>query len=66
MTKQKQIVHYKGEPVFLYGVALVHPVDHPFCSNGGKAATTSLVRKPIDENGVFETENSIYVPVQKA
>ncbi len=59
----KQIVHYRGTPTFAFGIAFVEPVDHtsPLVSNT-KVVRTSLVRKEIDENGIFETQNTVYVP----
>lgn len=66
MNTPKQIVHYTGIPEFAFGVAFVEPVDHPssLVSNT-KRVVTSLVRKPIDDNGIFETQNTIYVPLPK-
>lgn len=62
--KPKRLVRYDPSfPVhFVGGAALVRPLDHD-----GKAVTntkmimTSRVVK-IDDNGCFETENSLYIP----
>jgi len=62
----KPIVHYtptEQDSIIKGSYAYVQPTDHtsPFVSNT-RAATTSLVIR-IEKNGVFETMNSIYVPV---
>ena len=45
----------------------VTPINHPDTGNvsGRFPAITSKVVTEIDETGVFETQNSIYVPVFK-
>ena len=45
----------------------VTPINHPDTENvsGRFPAITSKVVTEIDETGVFETQNSIYVPVFK-
>jgi hypothetical protein len=45
--------------------ACVTPVDHPDTLNvtNGQKATTSEVISRNDVTGVFETRNTIYVPV---
>jgi hypothetical protein len=61
----KKVVHFTGEAVFLYGRAYVTPVDHPDTvrvTNTQVAQTSTVVA--INEDGSFETLNSIYRPVQ--
>lgn len=62
----KPIVHYIPTPFdsIIEGFyAYVQPTDHtsPFVSNTRAVTTSRVVR--IEKNGVFETMNSIYIPV---
>lgn len=61
----KKVVHYTGTyKVLDNGRAVVHPVDHPDTArvSNRREAMTSLVVH-IGEDGVFETQNTIYRPV---
>lgn len=65
----KPVVHYDNEhiPTLMVGIRVyVFPIDHtsPFVSNGGVPALTSPIVK-LEGGGVFETENSRYIPVTK-
>ena len=46
----------------------ITPINHPDSDNvsNNQPVITSRVVTEIDETGVFETQNSIYVPVFKA
>ena len=62
----KPIVHYTPtafDSIILGFYAYVQPIDHtsPFVSNTKAVSTSRVIR--IEKNGVFETANSIYVPV---
>lgn len=62
----KPVVHYDNEhiPTLMVGISVcVFPIDHtsPFVSNGGKPAITSKIVK-LHGCGVFETENTLYMP----
>lgn len=60
----KPTVRYTGVPAFIYGRAIVRPLDHPnphgLVSNTKDVTTSSIVSGP-DEEGTFETQNTIYV-----
>jgi hypothetical protein len=63
---QKPIVHYTPTAFdsIVYGFyAYVEPVDHtsPYVSNTRAVTTSRVIR--VENNGVFETMNSIYIPV---
>lgn len=62
----KPIVHYTPtvfDSIIRGSYAYVQPTDHtsPFISNTRAVITSRVIR--IEKNGVFETMNSIYVPV---
>ena len=62
----KPIVHYtpaEQDSIIKGFYAYVQPTDHtsPFVSNTRAVTTSRVIR--IEKNGVFETMNSIYVPV---
>jgi hypothetical protein len=61
----KKVVHFdaKAGVDFVAGHAIVHrPLDHtsPYVSNNHQAYTSDVVKR--NEDGSFETLNSIYVP----
>lgn len=60
----KKIVHYKGIPdqTFVYRYIVV-TTDHPNFNppKEGIEVITSRIVKSMDEDGMFETENSIYM-----
>ena len=59
----KPTVHYRAVGAIVVGQrALVMPNDHtsPLVSNEGWATTSTVVA--VHENGVFETQNTIYKP----
>ena len=66
----KPIVQYRGVPAFeqwptnkLLTVAYLDSVvGHPTLGNAFDVRTSAVVR-PIDEGGVFETRNTIYIPI---
>lgn len=59
----KPTVHFMGEPTFLkweeLETALVHTIDHPRL--GQDIVRTSLIVQK-NEDGSFETLNTLYVP----
>lgn len=61
----KPTVRYTGEPLIILGRAIVTPIDHPnphgLVSNTGPVTTSQLISGP-DEEGKFETQNTIYIP----
>lgn len=63
----KPTVHFK-KPAALVGdvggIAFVHTIDHPTCSNTGHVRTSRIVSK-VDDNH-FETLNTIYEGVDHA
>ncbi len=73
MSQAKQVVFYNAcRGVFPISYIqsetryVVFPVNHTSSQvTNGQSATTSLVVKPINKVGEFETLNSIYKPVFK-
>jgi hypothetical protein len=66
MSESKKIVKYKKATVIYIAAgmsAMVETVDHPDCSNK-KYVVTSCVLKHDPKSGVFETLNTLYVPVE--
>lgn len=58
----KPTVQYEGKVEFYNGFAFVKPIDHysSDVSNECVVATSAVVKK--NEDGSFETENTIYIP----
>lgn len=42
--------------------AIIQPLNHPNCSNTNPVRTTE-VKSYNKETGVFETQNTVYIPV---
>lgn len=64
----KPVVHYDPSKTFMIEVGVsgfICPVDHPseLVSNT-KIVRTSIVKKHDKSTGVFETENTIYRPIE--
>jgi len=62
----KQTVHYdlsKGTNIKIGNCAQVYPLDHPSALVSNKTLViTSEVMSYNKESGVFETQNTMYVP----
>ena len=64
--RMKKTVYYKprSDDIIDNLFACVYPINHTsdVVSNTRQVITSRVIRKEI--NGIFETENSIYVPIQ--
>jgi len=52
----KPIVHFKGEPLYMNGIAYVEALDHPRLGHT-TVCTSKIIRVLVDG---FETQNSRY------
>lgn len=64
----KPIVHYKN-PLMISGWAkgtraIITVIDHPKLPGERQVITTPILNND-DESGVFETSNTLYVPVEE-
>lgn len=67
MIKIKPLVHYKRDEhnkIKKGQYAIVQPTDHPsVIVSNTRMVLTSIVKSYDKETGIFETENTIYHPV---